>query len=179
MNALYASHTTRQTMSIGTNTEDSENSTVSKPRAVKERNESLKKKVSIVEPSTQSLSKKSLQIHSVEQRQSASISKLSTSTVPPTQSELLTETIKEFTMSLVSVIVWFKNALTFNVYKRKAVAVYRSINSILNSQYLKICFKFIFDSFDKIVKLYAHIDMNDDEMTSVMIRIPATENDEQ
>lgn len=165
-------------MSIGTSTAHSENSAVSKPRSVKEENESLKK-VSIVEPSKKSLSKKSLQVHSVEHTQSGSISKSSTSVVPPTEPESLTEKLKELTAYLISVVIWFKNALTSNVYRRKAVAVYRGINSILDSQYLKTCFKFIFDSFDKTVKLYAHIDMNDDEMTSVMIRIPATENDGQ
>lgn len=53
------------------------------------------------------------------------------------------------------------------------------INSTLNSQYLKTFFKFVFDSFDKVVKLYTHIDMDDSDITKVMIRIPATENDEE
>jgi len=175
-------------MSIGTNTEDSENSTIYKPRTVKKQLESLNKKVSIVEPSVQSLSKKPLpsdakpqskSIHSVEQTQSGLIAKSSISTDQPKQPESLTETLKELATSLISVILWFKNASTSNVYRRKAVAVYHAINSILNSQYLKTFFKFIFDGFDKIVKLYTHIDMNDSEITSVMIRIPATENDEE
>jgi len=187
VNALCALKT-RQTMSIGINTEDSKNATVFKPKVVKEQLESLKKTDSIVEPSTQSLSKKSLQVSvksqsrsilSVQQTQTGSVSKSSSSVVQPTQPESLTETLKELTASMISVILWFKNVLTSNVYRRKAVAAYQAINSIINSQYLKICFKFIFDSFDKIVKLYTHIDMNDDEFTSVMIRIPATENDEQ
>jgi len=155
---------------------------------MKEQPESLKKNDSIIEPSTQSLSKKSLQvsvksqstsIHYVEQTKSGSASKSSSSAISPTRLESLTETLKELTTSLISVILWFKNVLTSNVYRRKAVAAYQTINTIINSRYLRICFKFIFNSFDKIVKLYTHIDMNDDEFTSVMIRIPATENDEQ
>lgn len=186
MNALCAL-STRQTMSIGTNTEDRKKSLVLKLKAVIEQPESLKKNESTVEPSTQSLSKKSLQvsvksksisIQSVEQSKSGSVSKSSSSyAVPPTQPESLTENLKELTTSLISVILWFKNVLTSNVYRRKAVAAYQAINSMINSRYLRIGFKFIFDSFDKIVKLYTHIDMNDDEFTSVMIRIPATEND--
>lgn len=187
LNELCASNN-RLTKSVGTNTEYSENSTISKPRIVKKPLESLKKKMSIVQPSTQSLSKNPLpsdvksqskSIHSVEQSQSESIAKSSTSEVQSTQPESLTETLKELAESLISVIVWFKNALTSNVYRRKAVAVYHAINSILNSQYLKIFFEFIFESFDKIVKLYTHIDMDDTEFTSIMIRIPATENDKK
>ncbi|KAL5237818.1 hypothetical protein ACI65C_005228 [Semiaphis heraclei] len=187
VNALCAL-STLQTKSIGTNTEDRKKSIVLKPRVVKEQPESLKKNESIVEPSTQSLSKKSLQvsvksksrsIQSVEQSKSGSVSKSSSSAVPPTQPESLVENLKELTTSLISVILWFKNVLTSNVYRRKTVAAYQAINSMINSRHIRIGFKFIFDSFDKIVKLYTHIDMNDDEFTSVMIRIPATENDEQ
>ncbi|XP_003246329.1 uncharacterized protein LOC100569951 [Acyrthosiphon pisum] len=178
----------RLTMSVGTNTEYGENSMIYKPRIVKKELESLNKEVSIVEPSVQSLSEKPLtsdvksqskSIHSVEKSQSGSLEKSSDSTVQPTQPESLTETLNELAASLISVIAWFKNALTSNVYRRKAVAVYQAINSTLNSQYLKTFFKFVFDSFDKIVKLYTHIDMDDTDITKVMIRIPATENDEE
>jgi len=187
LNKLCASNN-RLTKSVGTNTEYSENSTISKPRIVKEQLESLKKKISIVQPSTQSLSKNSLpsdvksrskSIHSVEKIRSELIAKSSTSEVQSTQPESLTETLTELAASLILVIVWFKNVSTSNVYRRKAIAVYHAINSILNSQRLKIFFEFVFESFDKIVKLYAHIDMNDTEITSVMIRIPATENDKE
>jgi len=148
----------------------------------------LNEKVSIVEPSVQSLSKKpspsdikskSISIQSVEKTQSELIAKSSNSDVQPTQLESLTGTLKELAASLISVIAWFKNASTSNVYRRKAVAVYKTINSTLNSQYLKTFFKFVFDSFDKVVKLYTHIDMDDSDITKVMIRIPATENDEE
>lgn len=175
----------RVTMSVGTNTE--ENSIISKPKIVKESLESLNKKVSIVEPSVQSLSKKPLpsdvkseskSIDPVEKTQSGLLSKSSISAVQPTQPESLTENLKELATILISVIVWFKNASTSNVYRRKAVGVYQAINSALNSQYLKTFFKFVFDGFDKIVKLYTHIDMDNSEITRVMIRIPATENDE-
>jgi len=171
-------------MSVGTNTEYSKSSVISKPRIVKEQLESSNKEVSIV----QSLSKKPLlsdvksqskSIDAVEKTQSELITKSSNSAVQPTQQESLTENLKELAMSLISVIAWFKNASTSKVYRRKAVGVYQAINSTLNSQYLKTFFKFVFDSFDKIVKLYTHIDMDDIDVTRVMIRIPATENDEE
>ncbi|XP_025198164.1 uncharacterized protein LOC112596612 [Melanaphis sacchari] len=175
--ALY----NHQTTSIGTNTDNTDNSDISKSTIVKEHFESSTvMTVSNVEPSTQSLpidvKSWSRSIPSANQTQSRLISTTSISDVPPTQQESLVDTFKELTPYLISLVLWFKNALTSDAYRKKAIRVYKTLYSILHSQFLKQCFKFVFDSFDNFVRLYTHIN-TDNDMTSVMIRIPATEND--
>jgi hypothetical protein len=161
-------------MSIGTNTD------ISKSTIVKEQPESsLVATVSGVEPSTQSLSldmkSRPKSIPSVNQAPSELAEMTSTPSIVP-QQESLFDAFKEITPYLISTVLWFKNALTSDAYRRKAIRVYNTLHSILHSKYLKKCFKFAFDSFDKFVRLYTHINF-DNEITSVMIRVPATEND--
>ncbi|XP_060847740.1 uncharacterized protein LOC132927257 [Rhopalosiphum padi] len=173
VNALYASYN-RETMSIGTNTD------ISKSTIVKEQPESsLVATVSGVEPSTQSLSldmkSRPKSIPSVNQAPSELTELTSTPSIVP-QQESLFDAFKEITPYLISTVLWFKNALTSDAYRRKAIRVYDTLHSILHSKYLKKCFKFAFESFDNFVRLYTHINF-DNEITSVMIRVPATEND--
>ncbi|XP_026819225.1 uncharacterized protein LOC113557883 [Rhopalosiphum maidis] len=173
VNALYASYN-RETMSIGTNTD------IYKSTIVKEQPESSSvAMVSGVEPSTQSLSldmkSRPKSIPSANQAPSELAELTSTPSIVP-QQESLFDAFKEITPYLISTVLWFKNALTSDAYRRKAIRVYNTLHSILHSEYLKKCFKFAFDSFDNFVRLYTHINF-DNEMTSVMIRVPATEND--
>lgn len=170
-------------MSIGTNTDNTEISGISKSAIVKEQSEpsaTVSLVVSAVEPSTQSMApiddakSQSLSPDAMKS-QSRSISTIS---VAPTiqEEESLNNAFKELVPYLISIVLWFKNALTSDAYRRKAIKVYKTLNSILHSEYLKQCFKFAFDSFDNLVRLYTHINTEND-VTWVMIRIPATEND--
>jgi len=188
VNALCESNS-RQTMSIGTNTDDAEISGISKSAIVKEQSEpsaTVSSVVSGVEPSTQSMApydakSQSLSPDAIKSQSRSIPSELisisTTSSAPPIQEEeSLNDAFKELVPYLISIVMWFKNALTSDVYRRKAIKVYKTLNSILHSEYLKQCFKFAFDSFDNLVRLYTHINTEND-VTWVMIRIPATEND--